>query len=178
MNTNYNLKDIQELNQPTNNFLVQLENNVYDIKFLGFKMRDTDTNEIFHQFTAEDKYQLDYFASNILEYDFPHKVLKCKTIGTDLNFCVGDKPVKDLDFIEKHYLDGDLVKSYEFKFPFYMPNSTNSIEFIYPVPKLDPKIEEKIKNKEDVRAFSDTFILVEGKLVIHRRASYVYSHRQ
>ena len=33
---------------------------------------------------------------------------------------------------------------------------------------------KKIENKEDVNAKSDTFIFVEGKLVVHRRARYVY----
>ena len=55
-----------------------------------------------------------------------------------------------------------------------MPNSQNSIEFIYNIPKLADDVVKKIENKEDVNAKSDTFIFVEGKLVVHRRARYVY----
>ena len=34
--------------------------------------------------------------------------------------------------------------------------------------------EEKEKKDEDVHAASDTFVFVQGKLIIHRRAKYTY----
>lgn len=173
--SSYSLEDVQKINEPTKDFLVKLEDNTYGIKFIGFRLRDLETAEVFHEYLAQNKDELDYFASHVLVYYFSNKILKAKTIGADLNFCVGDKPVKNLDFIEKHYINGKLEKSYEFKFPFYMPNSSNSIEFIYPVPKMSKDTEDKLKKGENIEAFSDTFILVEGKLIIHRRASYTYS---
>ena len=102
------------------------------------------------------------------------RILKAKNIGTNLNFVVGNKPVKKLDFIERHYIGGELIKSYEFSFPFYMPNSNNTIEFIYNVPKLNEETTKKLNKGEEVEAFSDTFVFVEGKLTIHRRATYKY----
>lgn len=48
-------------------------------------------------------------------------------IGTTLKFRVGGKAVKNLKMIERHYFKNKLIKSYEFTFPFCMPNSTNEM---------------------------------------------------
>jgi hypothetical protein len=175
MENHTSLETIQKTNKMTDNFLVKLEDNTYGIRFIGFKVRDVDTGEIFHQFKSKNPYELDYFADHILEYSFPQKMLKANTIGTDLCFVVGDKPVKNLDFIEKHYINGELMTSYEFNFPLFMPKSENNIEFIYSIPKLKDEIKSSLNKGEDIKASSDTFILVDKKLVIHRRAFYTYT---
>lgn len=167
-------ESINALSQPTSDFLVKLEDNIYGIRFVGFKVRDYDTGEVFHEFKSTNKYELDYFADHLLEYVFPQKILKAKIIGTDLAFIVENKPVKNLDFVEKHFIDGQLMKSYEFNFPLFMPNSENNIEFIYPVPTLKETVAAQLSKGEDIEAFSDTFIFVDKKLVIHRRAHYYY----
>lgn len=168
------LDKIKEITKPTEEFLVTLEDNIYGIRFKGFKVRDYDSGEVFHQFMSDNIYELDYFADNLLQYSFPQKMLKSKTIGTYLTFVVGEGAVKNLDFVEKHYIQGELVKSYEFNFPLFMPKSENNIEFIYPVPSLKEDVAVKLSKGEDIEASSDTFICVDGKLVIHRRAQYVY----
>lgn len=170
------LETIKANQKPMDKFLVKLEDNVYGIRFIGFKVRDYDNGEVFHEFKSTNPFELDYFAENLLEYIFPLKILKAKTIGTYLTFVVGDKPVKNLDFIEKHYIDGELMKSYEFNFPLFMPNSENNIEFIYPVPNLKEELTSKVNKGESIDASSDTFIFVDGKLIIHRRAVYSYSN--
>lgn len=172
--TYYTLEDVKKFNKPLDKFLVKLEDNTFGVRFIGFKVRDFDNGEIFHEFKSRNIFELDYFADNILEYAFPNKILKAKTIGTDLTFVVGDVEVKNLDFIEKHYIDGELMKAYEFNFPMFPPGSENNIEFIYPLPNLSKNIKEKLKKNEPIEAFSDTFILVDQKLIIHRRAHYFY----
>jgi len=174
MEAEVSLKQIKEITKPTESFLVKLEDNVYGIRFKGFKVRDYDSGEVFHEFSSDNIYELDYFADNLLQYSFPNKMLKSKTIGTYLTFVVGNSAVKNLDFVEKHYIEGKLVKSYEFNFPLFMPKSENNIEFIYPVPALDDSASAKLSKGEEIDASSDTFICVDGKLVIHRRAQYVY----
>ena len=52
--------------------------------------------------------------------------------------------------------------------------STLAVEFIYEIPKLSPEVETKLEKGEDIHAESDTFVFVEGKLVVHRRAKYTY----
>lgn len=174
MDTSYSPETILGMTKPTDSFLVALEDNIYAIRFKGFRLRDMDTGEIYHEFSTDNVYELDYFADHELQYEFPNKILKAKTIGSSLTLVTGDQLVKDLDLIERHYIDDKLVASYEFKFPLFMPNSENNIEYIYSVPKLSEETQKKISNNQDVAARSDTFIFVAKKLVFHRRAQYSY----
>ena len=160
---------------PTDKFLVKLEDNIYGIRFKGFKLRDCDTNETFHEFYAQDIYDLDYFADHILEYKFPLKILKSKTLGSNLTLVVGNNLVQKLTLIERHYIDNKCVASYRNDYPLFMPNSENNVEFIYSVPTLNEENKKKLANEDNIEAFSDTFIFVNGKLTIHRRAAYEYT---
>jgi hypothetical protein len=162
------------MQKPSDKFYVKLSDNSFGIRFIGFKIRDCDKGIIFHEFRASSIYDLDIFAELELEYYFPQEILKAKTIGTNLTFVVGSQPVQNLDFIERHYIYDNLVGNYTFNFPFFMPNSENNIEFIYNVPNLPKQALDDIANGRDIPARSDTFIFVNGKLVIHRRAKYLY----
>ena len=82
--------------------------------------------------------------------------------------------MKKLTLVERHYIDNKLAANYQFTFPLFMPNSKNSIEFIYNVPKLSEEVQKRMNNGQDIHAKSDTFVFVEGKMVVHRRANYVY----
>jgi len=53
-----------------------------------------------------------------------------------LVFKVGDNAVKDFRMIERHFLKDKLIKSYDFTFPFCLPNSTNEYEAVYDLPAL------------------------------------------
>jgi hypothetical protein len=175
MDKNISIDKVMNMTEPSTEFFVGLEDNIYGIRFKGFKLRDVQTGEVFHSFKAEDIYELDYFADHELSYVFPNQILRAKNLGSNLTLVVGDNLVKDLTLIERHYIDDQLQANYKFDFPVFMPNSENNVEFMYPVPPLSKASEEKLATGEDVFAKSDTFIFVEGKLVIHRRASYVYS---
>lgn len=169
------LEDALKMEKPTDNFLIKLEDNTPGVRFNGFKLRDMQTQEIYHEYYPEDVYELDYFADHELDYKFPNKLIKSeKNLGTTLILVVGNQVVKNLVLLERHYIDGKLAANFQYKFPIFMPNSQNSIEFIYNIPKLSPEVQAKMAKKEDVEAKSDTFVFVEGKLVVHRRAKYVY----
>lgn len=175
MDKNISINAVMNMTQPSTDFFVSLQDNTYGIRFKGFKLRDVQTGEVFHSFVADDIYQLDYFADNELSYIFPNQILRAKNLGSNLTLVVGDNLVKDLTLIERHYIDDQLQANYKFEFPLFMPNSENNVEFIYPVPPLSKESQERLERGEDIFAKSDTFIFVEGKLVIHRRANYVYS---
>ena len=176
MDKNLTLDQALKMEKPTEDFLLTLEDNTPGVRFNGFKLRDIETGEVIHEYYPEDLYELDYFADHILDYRFPNKLIQNERhLGTSLNLCVGNQLVKDLVLLERHYIDGKLAASFNFKFPIFMPNSQNNIEFIYNIPKMTPEVLEKIQKGEDVNAKSDTFIFVEGKLVVHRRAKYVYT---
>ena len=87
---------------------------------------------------------------------------------------MGDVPIPNLQMIERHYFKDRVIKSYDFKFGFCMPNSSNSIEMIYDLPQLsDAEKQEMIENPWETK--SDTFFFVDGKLIIHNRAEYNYA---
>ena len=77
-----------------------------------------------------------------IKYHFGPAFFDLKTIGTTYEFRVGSKPLKNVTVIEKHYFKDKLLKTYNFSFPFCMANSTNSIEFIYELPKIEEEIKE------------------------------------
>ena len=74
-----------------------------------------------------------------IKYTFNKEVLKSKTVSTTLVFSVGDKPVKNFRMVERHYFRDRLLKSFDFNFPFCIPNTTNSWECIYTMPQLSDK---------------------------------------
>ena len=164
-----------KMEKPTDKFLIKLEDNIYGVRFNGFKLRDIKTDKVYHEYYPKDVYELDYFADHLLDYPFPNDILKGeKHLGTSLKLVVGDKLVKNLVLLERHYIGGKLAANFRFHFPVFIPNSENDVEFIYDVPKLSEEVQNKIKNGEDVLAASDTFVFVEGKLIVHRRAKYTY----
>ena len=68
--------------------------------------------------------------------------------------------------VERHYFRGRVIRSYDFKFGFVIPNSENSWEFIYDLPELSPEEEQEIIDSPwEVK--SDSFFFAEGRLIIH-----------
>lgn len=49
-------------------------------------------------------------------------------IGTTLTFKVGMKEVPNFRMIERHYFRDKLIQSFDFKFSFCIPGSTNTWE--------------------------------------------------
>lgn len=75
-----------------------------------------------------------------VRYQFGPQFFNLKTIGTTLTFSVGNKPVKNFTMIENHYFRDKLLHSFEFNFPFCIPNTTNSWENIYTIPPMDESL--------------------------------------
>ena len=76
--------------------------------------------------------------------------------------------------IEKHFFRGKVIREFDFKFGFIIPNSTNSWELIYDFPDLTEEEKEEIRQAPwEVK--SDSYFFANGKLMIHNRAEYNYS---
>ena len=75
--------------------------------------------------------------------------------------------------IERHYFDGKLIKSFDFKFGFCIPNSVNTWDSLYDVPALPPGLVKEII-EQPYGVTSDSFYFVDDELVIHNKASYKY----
>ncbi len=84
-----------------------------------------------------------YKSSRMIRYHLGPDFLDLKNLGSSLTFTVGDKPVKDFLMIERHYFNETLIKSFEFKFDFCIPNSVNSWESIYTIPEIEPELKKK-----------------------------------
>jgi hypothetical protein len=168
--------------------LCPLSANTYGIEFISFKIRDiegkktlfevdreTGTGQCEGGATAHTPNGVDQeTAMRTIQYDFPRSFLKYKTIGTQLSFCVGDKPVPNFRMIERHYFRNKLIKSFDFTFGFCMPHSTNSWEGIYDLPALNEAEEEDIAS-HPYETKSDSFYFVNDELVMHNKAEYSYA---
>ena len=181
--------DIRNKNEPTDHFLCLLKDNIYALQFLEFTLSNPETKEVFFTFTNDEVSDSEVtindsdVSENIrqvinearkIHYTFPSSLLSSKMASSYLKFKVGPNPVKNLLLIEKHYFKGELLKSFEFTFPFCAPNSRNSWEFIYELPILS---EDRKKDAIDCpeATTSDTFLFADGQLVIHNKAYYTYS---
>eukprot|EP01135_Chromosphaera_perkinsii_P006238 Nk52_evm1s468 gene=Nk52_evmTU1s468 len=133
-------EDVLRLPKAAKDYLCNPHDNVYGIDFVEFKIREMESGEtLFHLQKPEEQIQEEgtcQDACRFVHYDFPRDILRLKSIGTTVVFVVGDKPVKDFRMIERHYFKDKLIKSFDFNFPFCIPNSTNSCEHIYELPKL------------------------------------------
>ena len=172
------------LNKFTDKFMCTLQDNTFNIKFLLFKVRDIDSNQILFE-VASDSDETEKTVpqenveeneeSRVIKYHLGPDFLDLTSLGSTLKFSVGDKEVKNLIMIEKHYFKNKLVKSFEFKFDYCIPHSVNSWESMYVIPELsDQEKEEMIHSPWETR--SDSFYFVGERLVMHHKAIYNYSN--
>ena len=188
---------VREYKSFTPKFLCSLDANIYNIQFRRFRIRDMESDfvlfDVGDDSDGSNQEELDeekkkaelekmkaleeediYKSPRMIRYHLGPDFLDLKNLGSSLTFSVGDKPVKDFLMIERHYFNEMLIKSFEFKFDFCIPNSVNTWEYIYVVPDFDPEIKKQmIENPWETR--SDSFYFVEGKLIMHNKALYNYS---
>eukprot|EP01064_Diplonema_japonicum_P039521 TRINITY_DN992_c2_g2_i1.p1 TRINITY_DN992_c2_g2~~TRINITY_DN992_c2_g2_i1.p1 ORF type:complete len:193 (+),score=31.93 TRINITY_DN992_c2_g2_i1:88-666(+) len=171
-------EQVLKFNGPTDGFLCSLAANRFGIEFMSFKIRDIESGQVLFQVErGEDEVPTpsatDETAARTIQYDFPADFLKFRTVGTKLVFTVGPKPVPNFRMIERHYFRDRLVKSFDFNFGFCIPNSTNSWEAIYDMPRLTADEQEDIM-KHPFETKSDSFYFVNNELIMHNKADYSY----
>ena len=169
---------VQSLTEPTANFLCRLSDNTYNVKFGAFRIRDmiskltlvdVKANELDAKVTEEMDPSV-----RLVRYHFGPGFLALQTIALQVEFSIAEKAVPNMMMIERHYFRGKCIKSYDFKFGFCMPNTTNTLEMIYDLPQLsDEEKKEMIDAPYETK--SDTFFFVDNQLIIHNRAAYNYS---
>ena len=183
---------VREYKEFTPKFLCPISANIYKIKFKRFKVRDLDTDFVLFDVSDdspdsdtennnnEEENNIEIEEEDILKsprtirYHLGPDFLDLKNLGSSLTFSVGNEPVKDFLIIERHYFNDLLIKSFEFKFDFCIPNSTNTWEYIYNIPDIDNDIKRQmIEQPWNTR--SDSFYFVGDKLIIHNKALYNYS---
>uniref|UniRef100_H2MII6 Unc-119 lipid binding chaperone B n=1 Tax=Oryzias latipes TaxID=8090 RepID=H2MII6_ORYLA len=167
----------------TKDYLCRLEDNIYNIDFTRFKIRDLDTETVLFEIAKppnssvvneKDSMDLDVAAGRFVRYQFTPAFLKLRTVGATVEFTVGDRPINSFRMIERHYFQGRLLKNFDFDFGFCIPNSRNTCEHIYEFPQLpDDLIRQMVAHPYETR--SDSFYFVDNKLIMHNKADYAYN---
>lgn len=160
-------------------FMCSVLDNAYNIDFIEFKIRDLDTGDVLFHVQRDPTIEVPPpvegdDSSRFIRYDFGSEFFNYQTIGTSLSFTVGDRAVPNFRMIERHYFRDTLIKSFDFKLGFCIPNSTNSWEVIYEMPVLSKDMQrDMIDNPWQTK--SDSFYFVDNKLIMHNKAEYCFS---
>ena len=190
---------VRNFKEFTPKFLCDLDANIYDIQFKRFRIRDMESDFVLFDVgddsgdTNNEKKEEDekakkealekakkeeeediYKSPRMIRYHLGPDFLDLKNLGSSLTFSVGNKPVKDFLMIERHYFNDKLIKSFEFKFDFCIPNSVNTWESIYTIPEIDPELKKQMIS-EPWHTRSDSFYFVGNKIVMHNKAIYNYA---
>ena len=123
---------VDSLTAATENFLCPLSANTYGIEFVYFRIRDLDSGVVLVEVQKEDdeeeikaEEEPEDDSTRTIKYHFGPDFLKLRTIGTTLEFTVGDRPLTNFRMIERHYFKDTLLKSFDFNLEFCIPNTRN-----------------------------------------------------
>ncbi|XP_037647056.1 protein unc-119 homolog A [Sebastes umbrosus] len=166
------------LNRYTREYLCSPEDNIYNINFSRFKIRDLASGavilDIKKHVPTEIQDVIDLDTSRFIRYHFSPVFLTLREIGATLEFTVGSKALNRFRLIERHFFRNLLLKTFDFEIGFCIPHSRNTCEHIYCLPDLDPEtVEEMIYNPFETR--SDSFYFVNNKLIMHHKAEYSFA---
>nr|XP_040036787.1 protein unc-119 homolog A-like [Gasterosteus aculeatus aculeatus] len=174
-------EDVLGLQKITENYLCSPDENIFNIDFTRFRIRDMETATVLFEITkppaadkAGEKRDVDPNAGRFVRYQFTPAFLRLRQVGATVEFTVGDKPIENFRMIERHYFREKLLKSFDFEFGFCMPSSKNTCEHIYEFPPLSEDIiREMVLHPYETQ--SDSFYFVDNKLVMHNKADYSYN---
>ncbi|TKS70897.1 Protein unc-119 -like protein B [Collichthys lucidus] len=177
-------EDVLGLRVATRGYLCKPEDNIYNIDFVRFKIRDLETSTVLfeiakppHTEDDEENREGDASAGRFVRYQFTPAFLRLRTVGATVEFTVGNRPLNNFRMIERHYFRDHLLKSFDFDFGFCIPNSRNTCEHIYEFPQLSESlVRQMVECPYETR--SDSFYFVENRLVMHNKADYAYNGGQ
>jgi len=164
----------------TDKFMCSLKDNTYNIKFLLFKVRDLESNQVLFEVASDEpdtqttEKEDEDDEKRVIKYHLGPDFLELTSLGSTLRFSVGKSEVKNFLMIEKHYFKDKLMKSFEFKFDYCIADSTNEWESMYTIPELTEEEKTDMINSP-WETKSDSFYFVGDKLVMHHKAIYNYS---
>ena len=173
---------VKALQEPTEKFLCKLTDIWPQLKFGGFKIRDIISGYTLVEVSDDEVdngesgtlSDMDDPSTRVIKYHLGPDFLRLRTVGLTLTFSNGQKPIQKMEMVERHYFRGRVIRSYDFKFGFVIPGSTNSWEFIYDLPELSDAERLEI-SEAPWEVKSDSFFFADGKLIIHNRAEYNYA---
>ncbi|XP_056144333.1 protein unc-119 homolog B [Lampris incognitus] len=165
----------------TREYLCSPEDNIYNINFSRFKIRDLEGGTVILDIKKQCPIEIKDFkevdAGRFIRYHFSPAFLSLHEIGATLEFTVGSKAVNHFRLIERHYFRNLLLKTFDFEIGFCIPYSRNTCEHIYCLPDLGPgTVEEMIANPFETR--SDSFYFANNKLILHHKAEYSFCQQE
>lgn len=199
--------DVCNLETYTKGYLCSPEDNIYDIEFTRFKIRNMENGNVLFEIVksptpAGKQPKADAQSSSEttrrspeasiatisddgrssscgrhVRYKFTSSFLRLKTVGATVEFKVGGKAIKNFRMIERHFFRDTLLKTFDFDFGFCIPDSTNTCEHIYDFPLLTPELCTEMINNPYCTK-SDSFYFVDNKLIMHNKADYSYNADQ
>ncbi|XP_073713357.1 protein unc-119 homolog B-B [Misgurnus anguillicaudatus] len=162
----------------TDDYLCCPEDNIYNIRFSRFKIRDLESGSVIldlkRHCPTEIKDVIELDAGRFIQYHFTPAFLSLREIGALLEFTVGGKAVNKFRLIERHYFRDLLLKTFDFEIGFCIPHSRNTCEHIYCLPDLDSHaVAEMITHPFETR--SDSFYFANNTLIMHHKAEYSFN---
>ncbi|XP_041836784.1 protein unc-119 [Melanotaenia boesemani] len=171
-------QQVLQLKGYTREYLCSPEDNIYNVNFSHFKIRDLESGAVILDIKklcpTEIQDIIQYDTSRFIQYHFSPAFLALREIGATLEFTVGSKALSRFRLIERHFFRNLLLKTFDFEIGFCIPYSRNTCEQIYCLPELEPNIvEEMIASPYETR--SDSFYFVNNKLIMHNKAEYSFT---
>ncbi|XP_042360243.1 protein unc-119 homolog B-A [Plectropomus leopardus] len=169
---------VLQLDSYTEEYLCSPEDNIYNVNFSRFKIRDLASGavilDIKKNSPTEIQEVIELDTNRFIQYHFSPVFLALREIGATLEFTVGSRALNRFRLIERHFFKNLLLKTFDFEIGFCIPHSRNTCEHIYRLPELDPDtVEEMISSPFETR--SDSFYFVNNKLIMHHKAEYSFS---
>ncbi|CAK9295036.1 unnamed protein product [Gordionus sp. m RMFG-2023] len=165
-----------------------MEANVFGIDFTRFQIREIPSNRVIfqinksfwreHEFSKDASLLLPNGSGTIIllislssfSKSFIIHLVSC---NDDVEFTVGNHEIQDFRMIEHHFFRDTLIKSFDFDFGFCIPNTVNTCEHIYEMPKMTHhQIRDMVKNPYETK--SDSYYFVNGNLFMHNKAEYAF----
>ncbi|TRY59928.1 hypothetical protein DNTS_017596 [Danionella cerebrum] len=169
---------VLRLGRYTEEYLCSPQDNIYNISFSRFKIRDLEGGTVIldlkRHCPTEIKDIIELDAGRFIQYHFSPAFLSLREIGATVEFTVGGKAVNKFRLIERHYFRDLLLKTFDFEIGFCIPHSRNTCEHIYCLPDLDTHtIQEMISHPYETR--SDSFYFANNTLIMHHKAEYSFT---
>ncbi|XP_065314503.1 protein unc-119 homolog B-A-like isoform X2 [Gordionus sp. m RMFG-2023] len=187
-------EDVMKIRMPTRNYLCPMEANVFGIDFTRFQIREIPSNRVIfqinksfwreHEFSKDASLLLPNGSGTIIllislssfSKSFIIHLVSCNdelNIYKIVEFTVGNHEIQDFRMIEHHFFRDTLIKSFDFDFGFCIPNTVNTCEHIYEMPKMTHhQIRDMVKNPYETK--SDSYYFVNGNLFMHNKAEYAF----
>ena len=170
---------VLDLKCPTRKFLCPLTANAFGMDVVSITMKDYDTHDLLFEVTrdADQPSPTSHAVEDPLRnirypLAFAENVPGLPVIEKQLVFSVGNQEVQEFRIIERFWFRSRLMKSFDGRFGYCLPGSTNTWDMVYfqNWSLDDDLVVQMVANPHESQ--TDAFFFVDGKLIMHQKASY------